>query len=71
MLGSSVDPNKVSLTIKGLAVGLVPVAILITSQLGIELSQTELMEVVTQVGVAISSVMVAFGGFRKIYYRFK
>lgn len=72
-LASSVNPEKLSLTIKGILVGLVPLIIVLTG-----LNQAELNEViegiiqaVTGITTAIAGVMTAYGLLRKIWIKLK
>ena len=77
-VASSVDPKELSLTLKGLLVGVVPVAMIIINAAGANISQEELqnvVEVVTNVvaalGTLVSAVMVAAGVIRKLVRAFK
>ena len=78
MLGSSVDPAKLSLTIKGILIGLVPVIIIIAKGFDVDLNNDELNQtieaivaVIVNIGLFSSSVMFAFGLIRKVVNKFK
>lgn len=72
LIGSSVDPEKLSLTVKGVLVGIVPVAaFLVKAYSGIELDQNLVLEAVDQVAKVVSATMVLLGLVRKIYVYFK
>lgn len=66
MLGSSADPNKVSLTVKGIVVGLIPLAVVLLKQLDIEVTADSLLELVELGLAAASAVMVFIGAVRKV-----
>lgn len=67
---SSADPKKVSLSIKGFGVAVIPAIVLIGRMLGWSITATELTELVNAVAVLASSAMVLFGLLRKFYYKF-
>lgn len=76
-LGSSVDPNKLSLTVTGVLTGIIPVVILVGGFFGVTLDVSELNTLVEQVGTAIiaiwgaiGAVMTVIGGIRRIYNKF-
>ncbi len=72
LLASSADQNKLALTLKGL----IPLVLILVAMAGIDLEAAELNEVVesiinvvAQVGVAITSVMALIGLVRKIWIK--
>lgn len=65
-LQSSVDPNKLSLTVKGILIALIPAIIIVAKYLGLEVSETSLINVAEDLGVLISAVVTAIGLIRKI-----
>ena len=67
ILQSSNNPENISVTVKGLAVGLVPMIILLLNLFEIKISEIELMSFINAVATAISAIMVAFGAGRKVY----
>lgn len=70
-IGSSVDPEKLSLTIKGLAATLIPVIVLIAAGLKVSLDPSDLQSFVdTLLGIFTLSV-TAYGLVRKAYYAIK
>jgi len=71
LLGSSADPNKIALTFKGIAVGLIPVIILVAKAFSIELSQSEILDLIESITAAISGTMVVVGLGRKIWFFFR
>lgn len=71
---SSVDPRKVALTIKGLAV-FVPTAIVFLKYFNVNVGVEDvnnlidaLANVVVIVGTLVSAVMVVYGFGRKVFY---
>lgn len=66
-LGSSADPNKLSLTIKGALVALVPIIVLVLKGVGLDVTEVEILDIINQGFVVVSSVMVFAGLARKLY----
>ena len=71
MLGSSVDPEKLSLTVKSLGLMIVPVIVVVAKMFGVELAEAELVTVVTALATTISSLGIVYGFGRKLYLKFK
>lgn len=63
-LKSSHDPSKISLTIKGLVIFIPALAILL-KVFGIETSEQTLIEIVNQLAVTVSGLVVFYGLIRK------
>lgn len=70
-LKSSANPENLSLTVRGLIVALIPLAIGIAAFFGVELPQPELVELADEVGTVVATLLVIYGLLRKIFYRFK
>lgn len=68
---SSADPSKVSLTIKGAGVALIPIAIGVATIFGIPLLETDLVQLVEQVATIVSALMILVGLVRKVYLGLK
>lgn len=58
ILASSVNSNKLALTVKGILTGIIPLFLFIATSNGVDLAQGELSNIVE----AISSVIVSVGG---------
>jgi len=71
VLRSSVDPQKMSLTIKGILLGLVPLAILITARLGYNLVENDLLLLIDSSIALLSAFFVVCGLIRKIVVKLK
>ena len=74
---SSVDPNKLGLTVKGFLVMLVPIILVVANVANWNLGQEELnaivdntVDVVVAVGTLISTGMILWGAIRKVLVRF-
>jgi len=72
-LTSSVDAEKLALTIKGILIGLIPVIMMIANLSNVNLGQEDLTAVVDAIIALIqgfltlcSLVMIAYGAIRKI-----
>ena len=59
-----------SLTLKGLATGLIPIVIGLLRHYNVEVTENEIMELVNAAFTAASAFMVIYGLGRKAYYRF-
>ena len=66
ILGSSQDPDKISMTIKGLGLALVPVILMVARMFEIELVEATLIQLVNAVATIASMGMVIYGIFRKV-----
>lgn len=71
ILGSSVNPEKLGLTVKGFIVALIPLAVLVAEQFGINLTQSELIEALNYGVSAVSTLMVLYGALRKIVVKIR
>lgn len=67
ILGSSVDPNKISLTIKSTGLILVPVVVLIARSFGFEVVDTDLVQVVNALSGMVGMGGVIYGVYRKYF----
>lgn len=65
ILGSSQDPTKLSLTIKGVLVALVPIIITVGQAQGWPVTEGDLMNVVESITGIVAAVAVIYGVFRK------
>ena len=61
--------DSISLTIKSLLLAIVPVAVMITKSYGLDLAETDLVEIVEKGFAALAAVGIVYGLFRKLYYR--
>lgn len=77
LLGSSVDPNKLALTVKGILVALVPLIILIANSQGLSLDEGTVNQTIEAIVLGISNIFAAVGTVmtivglvRKAYIKF-
>jgi len=63
---SSIDPKSLALTWKGIAVAVIPSLIVVARMFGFDLMEKDLIEIVEQMTVILSSTMVLVGLFRKL-----
>ena len=68
-LGSSADPESLSLTIKSAAVWLIPALVAIFGAMGLDITQTELGSLFDNLAILLASGMSIYGIGRKIYYK--
>ena len=71
ILQSSKNTEDISLTVKGILVGLAPIAISLMALAGVEIAQDNYMEVVENIGAVISATMILLGVLRKLYFSVK
>jgi len=67
-LGSSANPKKIALTVKGAGVWLIPALIFIAGYFGLNVVEADLVKLLDEISRIVGSVMVAYGLVRKIYY---
>lgn len=70
-LQSSVGDGSLSLTIKGLLIGLVPTMISLFQFYGYNISENVLINIIENVFAIISLITITYGLLRKLYYSFK
>ena len=64
--------SGLSLTLGGFAIGgLIPLIAVLARIIGIELSELELITLFDVIVASVSSVMIAVGAIRKIYYKMR
>lgn len=66
---SSSTGEGVSLTLKGVAIALIPIIISVARFYNIEVTENELMEFINAAFAAISACMIVYGLGRKAYYK--
>ena len=66
IIQSSINPTKVSMTIKGVGIALIPVIIFIAGGLGFNFVEADLTELVNAIATLVSAVMIVYGLIRKI-----
>jgi len=71
IIRSSVDPKKVSLTIKGVGIALIPTLIFIAGLFGFSFVEADLTGLVNAVATLASAIMIVYGLVRKIAANFK
>ena len=67
-IGSSANSENLSLTIKGAFIMLIPLIIIVAGQFGITLSETDLVQWVEALLLAVSGIIIFFGLCRKFYF---
>ena len=69
-LSSSENPENLAATVKALILGFSSLIILIGGMAGITIAQSDIVEVATQAGLAVSAIWFFYGLVRKIVVRF-
>lgn len=68
---SSANPENISLTIKGIGVGLIPLIIIIAGAFSVQISQSELLNIVEVIAGVVAGLMIIYGFIRKIIISIK
>jgi len=71
LLQSSANPKKLATTVVGFLTALIPVLVILFSAIGLNIGTAEISEVIAQIGIVISSALIAFGLGRKLYFTIK
>lgn len=71
LLQSSADPTKLSLTIKGLLLGLVPLAMVLLHPVDPDLFQTSLVNAIETLATVLSAIITLYGAVRKVVNAYK
>lgn len=68
---SSADPSKVSLTVRGALIGMIPTLILLFQQFGWNWSEQELSETIQAISSFIAGFLIVLGMIRKLVFSAK
>lgn len=68
LLGSSANPENISLTVKSVVVWLIPGIIMLAKFKNIELQQDDLLNFANVLSTVVASTMTLYGLARKFYY---
>lgn len=68
---SSADPEKVSMTVKGILLTYVGLIAVLLHLFGIDFSEAQIVELISQVAVAVGSALTIVGAVRKLILSFK
>jgi len=66
MLGSSVDPESLSLTVKSLGIALIPVILALCRLFDLSLVENDIIQVINALATVISMIGVVWGVYRKV-----
>lgn len=67
LIASSSNPQDLSLTIKGLLIGLPAILIAIFRALNVEVTESQIMEIVQNVNIVIAVTISTIGAMRKVW----
>lgn len=68
LIASSANPNRLSLTVGGLIVGLIPFMIHLAETQGIILTSNEIISFIDRASFVLAEVAIFIGMLRKFYY---
>ena len=66
ILASSVNAERISLTVKGILLAIVPVALIVAQIAGLNVAQEDLVDFIESVSAGISIAIIIYGVGRKI-----
>ena len=67
-LASSSDPSKVSATIGGISIiALAPTIVYVLKLFGVDISESEVTQIITGITTVVGVVVSVFGIFRKVF----
>lgn len=73
LLVSSINPEKLSLTVKGILLGIIPVILIVAGIFNLNVSEGDLtsvvnavVQVIVAVGAAASAILTLIGAIRKV-----
>lgn len=69
LMASSAGDGSLSLTIKGILIGLIPMIIIVGKFFQISFTETELMNIFETFAAIVSGIIICIGLARKIYYK--
>lgn len=69
LLGSSANPDKLSLTIKSVGVWLIPGVLALCTVFGWEVTKVDLVDLANNLAILVASAMSIYGIGRKIFYK--
>ena len=69
ILGSSKNPDKISLTIKSIGIALIPLLIAIFRMAGLDVVESDLVQVINAIATITSMVGVIIGVARKYLWK--
>lgn len=71
LIASSADPNKLSMTVQGVLMALVPVIIALFQVLEIEITEGQVVELIQAITAVIAGVVMILGMLRKFINAFR
>ncbi len=71
ILKSSVNENKISLTIKGVGIALIPTLIFIAGLFGFSFVEADLTELVNAIATLVSAGFIVYGLVRKVVVKLR
>jgi hypothetical protein len=67
LIQSSANPEKISLTVKGILMSIAPVVIGLMQLSGVEIAQSQYIEIVENITAILSTSIILIGTIRKVY----
>ena len=70
-LGSSANPDNLSMTVKSVGVWLIPAVLALAVSFGWDVKENDLVELVNNLAILTAAAMTIYGLGRKIFLKFK
>jgi len=71
IIRSSVDPSKISLTVKGIGVAVIPVILFIGGIFGFDFVELDLTQLLNAIATLVSAVLIVYGLIRKFMVKYR
>jgi len=71
LVRSSVDSTKISMTIKGVGIALIPTIIFIAGVFGFDFVKADLVELLNAIATLVSAVLIVYGLLRKVLVKYR
>ena len=71
IIRSSVDSTKISMTIKGVGIALIPTIIFIAGVFGFDFVKADLVELLNAIATLVSAVLIVYGLLRKVLVKYR
>jgi len=68
LIASSKNPDQLSMTVTGILTAIVPILVAVFQALGIEIAEGMIFDIIQQISVVISGLLMLYGMLRKAFF---
>ena len=68
LIASSKNPEQLSMTVTGILTAIVPILVAVFQALGIEIAEGMIFDIIQQISVVISGLLMLYGMLRKAFF---